>query len=345
MQEFDNGLGERFRFDFNEPCVSNVEVARLKKFLSQDKEAVLVFYGGEPLLQIDKIKEIMDNIDIPFRMQTNGILLDKLPPEYMDKISKILVSIDGGKERTTRNRGKGTYEKVMKNLQFIKENGYKGEIVARMTIAQDCPDLYEQVISLVDSGFTSVHWQLDAGFYKEDFDEKKIKKFFEDYNKSVSRLLEYWIKELESGRVLKFYPFLAIVDSLIKEDPTKIRCGAGHAGYAISTSGKVVACPIMNNIEDFKAGTLETSPKKLKKFDIKECSACDIKDLCGGRCMYWRKATLWPKEGDEIICDSIRFYIGKIKTFLPRIKEAITKKIISEKDFEYEKYFGPEIIP
>jgi putative peptide-modifying radical SAM enzyme len=345
MNEFDNGLGEKFKFDFNEPCVSNVDVSKLKGFLSKDKDAVLIFYGGEPLLQIDKIKEIMDKIKVHFRMQTNGILLDKLPSEYMNRISKILVSLDGGKERTDKNRGKGTYEKVMNNIKFIKDNGYTGEIVARMTIAQDCSDLYDQVISLVGAGFTSVHWQLDVGFYKEDFEKEKIKKFFEEYNKSISKLIEYWIKEIESGKVLKFYPFLAIVDSLLKGEPTKLRCGAGHSGYAIFTSGKVRACPIMNGLEDFNAGTLETNPKDLKKFNIAECDRCDTKDLCGGRCMYWRKAGLWPKEGDEMICDSIRFYIGKIKSILPRVKDSIKNKTVSEKDFEYERYFGPEIIP
>jgi putative peptide-modifying radical SAM enzyme len=345
MQEFDNGLGKKFKFDFNEPCISSVDVERLKSFLDKDPKAVLIFYGGEPLLQIDKIQEIMDKIDVPFRMQTNGLLLNKLPKEYMNKITKILVSIDGDEERTDKNRGKGTYKRVMENLSFIKSNGYSGEIIARMTIAQDCPDLYEQVLSLVKAGFTSVHWQLDAGFYKEDYDQKKIKGFFSEYNKSVSKLLDYWLSEIESGRVLKFYPFLAIVESLLKNEATKIRCGAGHSGYAISTSGKVMACPIMNNVDNFKAGNLETSPKKLLQFEISECDDCEDQSLCGGRCMYWRKASLWPKEGNDMICDSIRFYLGKIKSSLPRVHEAIKKKVVSDQDFNYEKYFGPEIIP
>jgi len=53
----------------------------------------------------DKLIEIMDNVDARFCMQTNGKLLDKLPSKYLNKISKILVSIDGDKERTDCNRG------------------------------------------------------------------------------------------------------------------------------------------------------------------------------------------------------------------------------------------------
>ncbi len=102
----------------------------------------------------------------------------------------------------------------------------------------------------------------------------------------------------------------------------------------------------MNNIENFKAGDLNSNPNELKKFDCKdECDGCEVYDLCAGRCMYWRKAKLWPKEGDEMICDSIKFYIKEIKKNLPEIKELIEKEKVKKEDFFYEEYFGPEIIP
>lgn len=71
---------------------------------------------GEPLLEIEKIKEIIDKIHVPFRMQTNGKLLDKIPFNYLKKIDKILISLDGDKERTNFNRGEETYEKVMQKF-------------------------------------------------------------------------------------------------------------------------------------------------------------------------------------------------------------------------------------
>ncbi|MDD5193070.1 MAG: TIGR04084 family radical SAM/SPASM domain-containing protein [Candidatus Nanoarchaeia archaeon] len=347
MEEFDNGLDKKFKFDFSAPEKSEVSVKKLKKFLEKDRDAVLIFYGGEPLMEIDKIKEIMDEIKVPFRMQTNGKLLHELPSEYINRIDKILVSIDGNKERTDFNKGKGTFDKVIANIKFIRRNGYKGEIIARMTIDQKFPDLYEQVLNLINlNSFDSYHWQLDAGFFKFDFNEKTFSKFVEEYNKSVSKLIDYWINELKKGKVLRIYPFIAIVDSLLKNEPTKLRCGAGHYGYAIATDGKIIACPIMNCIKDFEAGTLDSEPEKLRKFDVEgRCLACDYKDLCGGRCLYWNKAGLWPENGDEIICKTIKHLIDELINKLPEIKELIKNKRISEKDFEYEKYFGPEIIP
>ncbi len=347
IKEFDNELDKKFNFDFSEPEKISIDVGELKKFLEKDRNPVLIFYGGEPLLEIEKIKQIMDNINVPFRMQTNGKLLDKIPAEYLKRISKILISIDGDKERTNFNRGEGTYDTVINNIKLIRKEGYKGELIARMTISPDFPDIYEQVLSLINAGFGSIHWQLDAGFYKFDFDEKKFRKFIKEYNKSISKLIDYWIEEMKEGKVLKLYPFLAITESLLKNEPAELRCGAGHSGYAITQSGKIVACPIMNCIMDFYVGDIRTTnPNSLKKFSVSEpCDSCGYLDLCGGRCLYWNKSKLWPKEGEELICFVIKHLIDELKKKIPEIKELINKKIISEKDFEYEKYFGPEIIP
>ncbi len=346
MQEFDNGLGEKFKFNFSEPCTFQVDIQKLKTFISKDPEATIIFYGGEPLLQIDKIKEIMDAIEVPYRMQTNGQLLHLLEPRYLNKITKILISCDGNQETTDNYRGKGTYQKIKDNIELIKKNGYKGELVARMTVAQDNPDINKNVRNILETKlFDAVHWQLDVGFYKEDFNEEKIREFFQEYNHSITKLINFWINQMQNGNVIKLYPFIAIAKSILNNKTTKLRCGAGNQGYAISTSGNVQACPIMNNIEDFKAGTLDSNPSDLKKFDIQECKDCSHLNLCGGRCLYWRKASLWPKQGDDLICNSIKHYIDEIKKQMPKINETIKNNKIKKNDFEYEKYFGPEIIP
>ena len=353
MKEFDNQLDKKFKFDFSAPNSSNIDVKKLSSFLEKDREAVLIFYGGEPLLEIEKIKEIIDNINpkIKLRMQTNGILLDKLPKAYMNKIGKILVSIDGTKQRTDFNRGKGTYDKLISNLKLIKKQGYNGEIIARMVVSQEYPDIFEQVKYLIenkDFPFKSIHWQLDAGFYKFDFNKEKFEKFTIQYNNSITKLIDYWIEDMKNNkRVLKLYPFLAIIDSMLKNEKTKLRCGAGHSGYAVSTNGKIIACPIMNCIVDFEAGNINNSNHKgLKKFDVSgDCLKCNYKNICGGRCLYWNKAELWPKEGNDLICKTIKHLIDELNSRLPEIRKLIKNGIISQNDFNYEKYFGPEIIP
>ena len=346
MNDFDADIEQKVTLDLSAPESSEIDVNALKKFINKDKNPVIIFYGGEPLLQINKIKEIIDNIDVPFRMQTNGKLLDKLPIEYLDKIGKILVSIDGDRERTDSNRGKETYNLVMTNISEIKEKGYSGEIIGRMTLNLESPDIFEQVLHLVDSGFSSVHWQIDAGFYAYDYDKEKFSLFTKEYNSSITKLIDYWIGQMRTQKVLKLYPFIGIVESLLKSEKIFLRCGAGHSGYAIRTDGKLVACPIMTWIQDFVCGDLDSDPTELKKFPIAErCKNCEIKNICGGRCLYWQYLKLWPEEGNELICNTIKHLVTELKNKIPEIKELIDKEIISYKDFEYEKYFGPEIIP
>lgn len=336
---------EEFTFDFSAPSVCEIEVRKLNAFLQKDEHPVLIFYGGEPLLEIEKMKEIIDCIDVPYRMQTNGLLLNKLPKKYVNKIGKILVSLDGDKKRTDNNRGKGVYERVMHNISLLNP-WYKGEIIARMTIAQECPDICEQVQFLISQGLSSVHWQLDAGFYSFDFDERRVTQFVELYNKGISRLIDYWVKEMENGHFILLYPFVGVVHSLLTGEKSKLRCGAGHAGYCITTNGRIVACPIAGHIREFAAGRLDTHPLNLKRFDVSgRCVQCEIKDICGGRCLYWNKAHLWPEEGDSLICKTIYHLISELKQKIPVIKELIQKGVIKEEKFMYEKYFGPEIIP
>ncbi len=138
-------------------------IADLKSFLSQDANPVVEFYGGEPLLRIGTMEQIMDSIAGRFVLQTNGLFLDRIDPQYLAKFHSILVSIDGTSEVTDRERGRGVHDRLMNNLEIIRRRGFSGDLVARMTITEGT-DIYQNVRYLLDTGvFDHVHWQ--ARFY------------------------------------------------------------------------------------------------------------------------------------------------------------------------------------
>ncbi len=351
MADSGNKINKKFKFNFSMPENISYSIVDLKKFISKDNNPVLTFYGGEPLLEIEKIKEIIDNIPARYMLQTNGLLLNQLPKEYIHRLDKILISIDGNKKITNFNRGQGNYEKVMQNINLIKKNGYKGEIIARMTLSSSGKynSIFKSVKHLTNIGFNSIHWQIDAGFYEDDYknNKKEIISFFEKYNTEVKKLVEYWLNEVKKGNVLKIYPFLGIFDALCNSKKMDLQCGSGYANYTIAQNGEISACPIMFDILDVCVGNIKKeNPKKLKRISIKNfCLNCEIKDICGGRCLYSNYAELWPKEGQELICNSIKNLIDSIKNILPKINEQIQNKKVSKKDFEYEQFSGPEIIP
>ncbi|MBS3088003.1 TIGR04084 family radical SAM/SPASM domain-containing protein [Candidatus Pacearchaeota archaeon] len=342
MEEFDNGLQDKFNYDLETPIDSQVKAEQLKSFLKS--EDTLIFYGGEPLTKADQIKEIIDKIKIKaFRIQTNGLLIKTLPIKYWNKITKILISIDGTEERTDTNRGKGIHKKVLENMAWLRENNYKGEIVARMTLSQ--PDIYDQVLYLLETKlFNSIHWQLDAEFYKFDYNKEQFTKFKDEYNIQITKLLDYWVEQIQKGKVIKLYPFLGIFDTIYHNKTSLLPCGSGHANFTINTKGDLSACPIINSAKNFYCGSLKEGITKNIHADG-WCKNCDYLKICGGRCLYSNKAQLWPKEGHDMVCQTIIHLIKGIQKRIPRIQEAISQNKVSTKDFNYEKYFGPEIIP
>ena len=150
LDDFDEDFGD-IEVDYDLPKKISYNVDLLDKFCRKDPDCVLTFYGGEPLLCVDKIKQIMDNVQAKlFMIQTNGLLLDKLEPKYINRFHTILVSIDGEEALTDYYRGKGTFRKVINNLKLIKQNGFKGELIARMTVMEQT-DIYKQVRWLLNN--------------------------------------------------------------------------------------------------------------------------------------------------------------------------------------------------
>lgn len=328
-------------------------VQTLKSFLEEDTAPLLVFYGGEPLLQIQKLKEVMDVIPwARFVIQTNGLLLDKLETGYLDRFEAIFASLDGNEAITDYYRGRGTYQRVARNLRTIRERGFKGEIVARMTVGEET-EIDNQVLALVeneDLPISSVHWQLDALFWQNDFPKRNFAIWAADnYNPRLRRLVELWVERMrEDGRVLRLYPLVGIMESMLLDEPSRLRCGAGWSLFNIQTDGNIAPCPVMAGLKDFYLGNIwETRPSNLREITSfsEPCTGCDINSLCGGRCLYANATKLWGDRGFDQVCGTVRNMVSALHEALPEVKKLISDGRISLSDFRYPKYNGCEIIP
>jgi putative peptide-modifying radical SAM enzyme len=342
-----------FEIDYSLPRRTSYSIDSLDRFCRKDPDCILTFYGGEPLLRVDEIKRIMDNVKAKlFMIQTNGMLLDRLETEYVNRFHTILVSIDGDEALTDFYRGKGTFRKVIDNLKLIKQSGFEGELIARMTVMEQT-DIYRQVRWLLDNSefsFSSVHWQLNAGFWKNDFERRDFKNWSEtSYNLGVKSLARFWVDYMEEkGLVLKLYPVLGIAQSLLShEELGLLRCGGGWINYAIQTDGYIVPCPTMWGMKDYYLGHISTAdPLKLKKVHIgKPCAECAAFNLCGGRCLYAIVTKRWNPEAYTQVCTTVRNLIQAVSREVPRIRELIDMGKVKPTDFEYTKYNGCEIIP
>jgi putative peptide-modifying radical SAM enzyme len=320
-------------------------LTELYAFLARDQNAVLTFIGGEPLVRSDLVMEIMDDAPVKrFMLQTNGTLLAKLPKEYTNRFETILISIDGDKSLTDKHRGEGIYDMVLSTANLIRKNGYKGELIARMTIAEDT-DIFSAVTHLANH-FTSIHWQMDADF-TGDFSHRRFAVWSEEYNAGIRRLVSEWVSRIEkTGVVPKWYPFLSTTEDLLLGRSSKLRCGSGYANYSVMTNGWIAPCPIMVGMADYYAGHVkDADPIHLPEVPIGEpCLSCDIYGFCGGRCLYSNIVRPWRDES-RLVCGTVRALHDALVENLPRIQKMLDDGTLSMEAFAHTRYNGCEIIP
>jgi putative peptide-modifying radical SAM enzyme len=320
-------------------------LTELYAFLARDQHAVLTFIGGEPLIRSDLVMEIMDDAPVKrFMLQTNGTLLSKLPKEYTNRFETILISIDGDKALTDGHRGEGIYDMVLSTADLIRKNGYKGELIARMTIAEDT-DIFSAVTHLAHH-FTSIHWQMDADF-TGDFSHRRFAVWSEEYNAGIRRLVSEWVSRIEkTGVVPKWYPFLSTTEDLLLGRSSKLRCGSGYANYSVMTNGWIAPCPIMVGMADYYAGHVkDADPRHLPEVPIGEpCLSCDIYGFCGGRCLYSNIVRPW-RDDFRLVCGTVRALHDALVENLPRIQKMLDEGTLSMEAFAHTRYNGCEIIP
>lgn len=344
--------GERaLVIDRNTPVELDYDLEILYRFLKKDPDATLTFYGGEPLLRSDLIEKIVADAPVErFMVQTNGILLDRLRPDTVNRFATILISLDGRKDLTDAGRGEGVYDRVMANVRRIRANGHTGELIARMTVTEktDIRDSVRYLASNPDYSFSSIHWQIDANF-AGDYHLRSFRDWVErSYNPGIRSLVNEWVNRMEeSGEVLRWYPFLDPMEDLILGKTSRLRCGSGYTNYSIMTDGSIAPCPIMIGMSQYYVGHIENShPCSLPEVAIGgECLTCNIRDFCGGRCLYSNITQPWSAGERKVVCDTVMNLHDALHEVLPQVRDMIGRGIISQEDFCHEKFNGCEIIP
>jgi len=324
----------------------------LYRFLEQDPDASLIFYGGEPLLRPDLVTEMVEHAPAKrFLVQTNGLLLDRLPGHVVNRIDTLLVSIDGPREITDGSRGEGTYDRVMANLKRVVAGGYRGEIIARMTVTERT-DIAGSVRFLAENGdfsFPSIHWQLDADLATDHGSRAFTGWAGRSYNPGIRALIDDWVGRMEhDGMVPRWYPFIDPMEDLLAGRGSFLRCGAGHANLTIMTDGSIGPCPCMVGMKEFYLGHIRSSdpralpsPPDTGSF----CTGCPIRTFCGGRCLYARILSPWPEELERAVCGTVENLHRGLTGALPRVRELLREGTIGMEDFAHPRYNGCEIIP
>ncbi len=331
------------------PWTVKYSVEDLRKFIDGDHSPIIAFYGGEPLLNSDFIVEVMDEIDwAKYVIQTNGLLIDKLPSSYWRRFNTILLSIDGREEVTDHYRGKGVYRRVIEAAWKLKSIGFNGDLIARMTVSE-LSDIYVDVMHLLSLGlFDHIHWQLNVVWSCSwiDFNGWLEK----SYLPGISRLIKFWVNSAHNGEVLGLVPFIGVLKYMLLNKPIESPpCGSGSSSIAISTDGRVLACPIAVEEKWAELGSIWGSSWKnyVNRIRIGEpCISCQYFRYCGGRCLYAYMEKLWGESGFRSICRATIHMINELLKVKNEIQNLISRGIIPIEELLYPQFNNTtEIIP
>ena len=122
-----------------------------------------IFHGGEPLLLtpefyvnfVNLANEYLNGLTLGFALQTNGVLINEEWCKTFEKLDiSVGISIDGTKESHDFHRkyhhGKGSYEDVLKGLNFLKNHQlpYQVGILMLIDVFSDPKEVYRHLKNL-----------------------------------------------------------------------------------------------------------------------------------------------------------------------------------------------------
>lgn len=265
----------------------------------------LDFFGGEPLMNWHVVQQTIDYVHkqekkhgkkIKMSLTTNGLLLDKGKVKYLtDNHISLILSLDGRKEMHDRMRpgvhGEGTYDEIVKNLQYCVANRKGEEYYVRGTFTRYNMDFTTDVIDMIDKGFPAVSMEPVVGEDTADYSikEEDLPRVKAEYD----RLAKLFIAREEEGRPFFFFHFNM---DLWKGPclPKRLRgCGAGHEYLAVVPNGDIYPCHQFVGREGYVIGNVYEGLKNFKMmrdfrmnhvFSKPECVDCWAKFFCSGGC-------------------------------------------------------------
>lgn len=263
------------------------------------------FFGGEPLLNFEVVKELtlygeelnrQYDKNIRFTITTNGVSLDEDKIDFINEhMVNVVMSLDGRKEindemRPTVN-GKGSYDLVVKNFKRLIEKRGDKEHYIRGTFTANNLDFMQDAMDYYDQGFRKISIEPVVTDPKESYAlrEEHLERILQEYE-DFSRAY----MEINRGEdKMLFFHFridLAEGPCLAKRS---VGCGAGSEYIAVTYSGEIYPCHQFVGDERFKIGDLwegitdldlRDTFKGTNVFTKEECSSCWAKFYCSGGC-------------------------------------------------------------
>jgi uncharacterized protein len=317
---------------------------------NEEIKPAITFYGGEPLLRFDLIKDIVKMVKSKemfkksfFSFTTNGTLLTGEIIDYLveNEIS-LLISLDGPKAIHDKYRvfpdGSGTFDKVLKNLEQIKRsspNYFENKISFNAVISP--PYNFDVIIAFFyeNEFFSSIRGKVtlnyvdsfETTFFKDFQLEKEKGKLRDEIKKMIERyknsLIDNEYEKLTIEKNLFFEAFFNI-EKRVKGQTGKFcpplgKCLPGQRRLFVDTGGEFYMCERVGS--NYKIGDVDMGFdfRKIldfhKKYDefYKKCKYCWALRLCKKCFNDVNRGAEFDEVRRNKMCNNI---LSNIKTYL-----------------------------
>lgn len=276
---------------------------------SRDSEKVHVsFFGGEPMLKFDLIKELVEYAReraglagkrAIFQMTTNGTLINEDHCRFFREVNlRYLLSIDGADKDNDLHRltvgGKGSFALLRERIPVMKR--YQHWLGTKMTVTPEtAPRVRHNVETLHGLGINQFSISFATGI---DWPDEAIA----DYGRSLEEVFEFYLEEIafKGSRRLRIGLF-ELGEPTQAYAPGKRAnwgCGAGSGRLAVSARGTYFGCSKLATVNGFDKGVLplgsvgaglDRYQNRLMLLDRSDdvrikCDGCELFDVCQGGC-------------------------------------------------------------
>ncbi len=264
------------------------------------------FFGGEPLLNFEVVKEIVHYAlerqretgkNFRFTITTNAVLLNEENAKFINEhMGNVVLSIDGRPQVNDSMRrrvdGRGTYSDILPKIKKMADSRGQDNYYVRGTFTRENLDFSKDVIHLANLGFKQISIEpvvaaKDSGF---DIRQEDLPILFKEYENLV---LEY-VNRYKVSKGFNFFHFMMDLD----QGPCVIKrmkgCGSGNEYLAVTPEGDLYPCHQFVGMEQFKMGNVNKSiyiNNEIHQMFVRqniytkpECKRCWAKFFCSGGC-------------------------------------------------------------
>ena len=277
----------------------------LLKHSANRKNLELDFFGGEPLMNFEVVKQVVAYArskeqeygkHFRFTITTNGMLLNDDNIDFINKeMSNVVLSIDGRKAVNDRMRkrvdGKGSYDIILPKYQrLVAQRGDK-EYYVRGTYTKYNLDFSNDVFDLLEHGFDQISVEPVMADENDPYaiTEADLPAIFKEYEVLMNKILDYE----KTGKKFNFFHFMIDLEGGPCVSKRLSGCGSGTEYLAVTPWGDLYPCHQFVGNEDFLLGNVDEGIKRQDICDEfkccnvyakEKCRNCFAKFYCSGGC-------------------------------------------------------------